>query len=332
MEPSANINIKEPRPVLAVKGLKTHFHTSQGVVKAVDGVSFDLHRGETLGIVGESGSGKTISSLSILRLVPGPAGKIVDGSILFKGEELLDKTDKEMRRLRGAEITMIPQDPMTSLNPVYRIGDQIGEPVVLHQKLRGRELAGRVLDMLKLVQIPSPRRRLREYPHQFSGGMKQRAMIAMGLSCQPSLIIADEPTTALDVTIQAQILRLLRELQAKFQTSIIFITHDLGVVAGLCNRVAVMYAGVIMEQADVSTIFKNPLHPYTKGLIGSVPKVGSGPGRLQTIPGQPPNLLHLPAGCRFSPRCPEVEEICRREEPKPVWISPGHKVRCHKVG
>ena len=298
----------------------------------MDGVSFDLHRGETLGIVGESGSGKTISSLSILRLVPGPAGKIVGGSIMFKGEELLDKSDREMRRMRGAEITMIPQDPMTSLNPVYRIGDQIGEPVVLHQKLRGRDLAGRVLDMLKLVQIPSPRRRLREYPHQFSGGMKQRAMIAMGLSCQPSLIIADEPTTALDVTIQAQILRLLRDLQAKLQTSIIFITHDLGVVAGLCNRVAVMYAGVIMEQADVRAIFNNPLHPYTKGLIGSVPKVGRGSSRLHAIPGQPPNLLHLPDGCRFSPRCPEVMDICRREEPKNVQIGPGHMVRCHKAG
>ena len=331
MEPLTNNDLDPSEPILKVKGLKTHFHTSQGVVRAVDGVSFDLQRGETLGIVGESGSGKTISSLSILRLVPGPSGKIVDGSILFKGEELLDKTEKEMRRLRGAEITMIPQDPMTSLNPVYRIGDQIGEPVALHQNLRGRELAGRVLDMLKLVQIPSPRRRLREYPHQFSGGMKQRAMIAMGLSCQPSLIIADEPTTALDVTIQAQILRLLRDLQAKFQTSIIFITHDLGVVAGLCSRVAVMYAGVIMEQADVHTIFKNPKHPYTKGLIGSVPKVGGGSCRLQAIPGQPPNLLQLPQGCRFSPRCPVAEDICRQEEPKPVWLVPGHKVRCHKA-
>ena len=288
MEPSTENNHRPPRPILEVKGLKTYFFTGQGVVRAVDGVSFDLHRGETLGIVGESGSGKTISSLSILRLVPGPAGQIVDGSIMFKGEDLMYKSDKEMRRLRGAEITMIPQDPMTSLNPVYRIGDQIGEPVALHQNLHGKKLSDRVLDMLKLVQIPSPRRRLREYPHQFSGGMKQRAMIAMGLSCRPSLIIADEPTTALDVTIQAQILSLLRDLQAKFQTSIIFITHDLGVVAGLCSRVAVMYAGVIMEQADVHTIFKNPRHPYTKGLIGSVPKVGRGSGRLQTIPGQPP--------------------------------------------
>lgn len=252
-------------PLLQVEGLKTHFHTDRGVVRAVDGVSFDLAQGEVLGIVGESGSGKTITSLSILRLVPGPGGRIKAGSIRFKGMDLLLKSDQEMRRLRGAEITMIPQDPMTSLNPVYRIGDQIGEPLALHQKLSGSALVQKVLSTLKLVQIPSPRRRMREYPHQFSGGMKQRAMIAMCLSCQPSLIIADEPTTALDVTIQAQILLLLKELQDELRTGIIFITHDLGVVAGICDRVAVMYAGVIMEQADVQTIFKNPRHPYTRG-------------------------------------------------------------------
>jgi oligopeptide/dipeptide ABC transporter ATP-binding protein len=312
-----------------VEGLKTFFHTDRGVVRAVDGVSFDLAQGEVLGIVGESGSGKTITSLSILRLVPGPGGRIEDGSIRFKGMELLEKSDQEMRQLRGAEITMIPQDPMTSLNPVYRIGDQIGEPLALHQKLKGSALVRKVLSTLKLVQIPSPRRRMREYPHQFSGGMKQRAMIAMCLSCQPSLIIADEPTTALDVTIQAQILRLLKDLQAELRTGIIFITHDLGVVAGICDRVAVMYAGVIMEQAEVQTIFKKPLHPYTKGLIASVPKIGRRQGRLTAVPGQPPNLLNLGRGCRFAPRCAQAEPRCHRQEPREVWVSDGHKLRCH---
>lgn len=316
-------------PLLQVKGLKTHFHTDRGVVRAVDGVSFDLARGEVLGIVGESGSGKTITSLSILRLVPGPGGRIEAGSIKFKGMNLLLKSDREMRRLRGAEITMIPQDPMTSLNPVFRIGDQIGEPLALHQKLTGKALVHKVLDTLKLVQIPSPRRRMREYPHQFSGGMKQRAMIAMCLSCQPSLIIADEPTTALDVTIQAQILRLLKELQAELKTGIIFITHDLGVVAGICDRVAVMYAGVIMEQANVHTIFKHPLHPYTQGLIASVPKIGRKQGRLMAVPGQPPNLLNLGRGCRFAPRCVQAKPRCREEEPPAVWVAEGHKLRCH---
>jgi len=316
-------------PLLQVRGLKTHFHTDRGVVRAVDGVSFDLARGEVLGIVGESGSGKTITSLSILRLVPGPGGRIEAGSIRFKGMELLTKSDHEMRRLRGAEITMIPQDPMTSLNPVYRIGDQIGEPLALHQKLKGSALAQKVLSTLKLVQIPSPRRRMREYPHQFSGGMKQRAMIAMCLSCQPSLIIADEPTTALDVTIQAQILLLLKGLQAELRTGIIFITHDLGVVAGMCDRVAVMYAGVIMEQADVHTIFKNPLHPYTQGLLASVPKMGRKQGRLMTVPGQPPNLLNLGRGCRFAPRCAQAEPRCHEEEPRTIRVSEGHNLRCH---
>ena len=316
--------------ILSVTDLRTHFSTPYGVVRAVDGVSFDLRRGEIMGIIGESGSGKTITSLSILRLVPKPGGRIVGGSILFKGEDLLKKTEKQMRALRGGQMTMIPQDPMTSLNPVYRIGNQLMEPLSLHQGLKGKELKQRIVSMLKLVQIPSPRRRTREYPHQFSGGMKQRSMIAMCLSCQPELIIADEPTTALDVTIQAQILKLLRDLQARMQTSIIFITHDLGVVAGLCSRVAIMYAGVIVEQADVRTIFREPIHPYTRGLIASVPRVGSTQRRLLTIEGQPPNLLDLPEGCRFSPRCPYSKMACLEAPPESEWINQGHQVRCFR--
>lgn len=316
--------------ILSVRNLKTHFFSERGVVRAVDGVSFDVERGEVLGIVGESGSGKTITSLSILRLVPQPGGRIVDGEVIFKGENLLKKSEPEMRRLRGSRMTMIPQDPMTSLNPVYRIDNQLGEPLVLHRGLKGSGLTQRILEMLKLVHIPSARRRMREYPHQFSGGMKQRVMIAMCLSCQPDLIIADEPTTALDVTIQAQILNLLRELQNEMGTSIIFITHDLGVVAGLCSRVAVMYAGVIVEQADARTIFKRPRHPYTQGLISSVPKIGEGRSRLRTIEGQPPNLLELPRGCRFSARCGVRNGKCTEAEPAVEWIDKDHQIRCFR--
>jgi peptide/nickel transport system ATP-binding protein len=320
----------ENNHILDIRNLKTHFLTNRGVVRAVDGISFHLDRGEILGLVGESGSGKTVTSLSILRLVPQPGGRIVDGNILFKGKDLLKNTDKEMRRLRGNHLTMIPQDPMTSLNPVYRVNNQLSEPLALHQGIRGPKLIQKVVEMLGLVRIPSPLRRSREYPHQFSGGMKQRVMIAMCLSCQPDLIIADEPTTALDVTIQAQILKLLRDLQAELNTSIIFITHDLGVVAGLCSRVAVMYAGVIVELADVRTIFHQPRHPYTVALIGSVPKIGESRKRLATIEGQPPNLLKLPDGCRFSPRCPERREICLTSEPELTYIKVGHQVRCHR--
>jgi len=314
--------------ILKIRDLKTHFFTDRGVVRAVDGVSFDLNRGEILGLVGESGSGKTITSLSILRLVPKPAGRIVNGLIEFKGQNLLTKTDKEMCRLRGDQITMIPQDPMTSLNPVYRIGNQLGESLRLHQGLKGAGLTQKLMGMMNRINIPSPLRRLRDYPHQFSGGMKQRVMIAMCLSCHPDLVIADEPTTALDVTIQAQILKLLKELQDELNTAIIFITHDLGVVAGLCSRVAVMYAGVIVEQADVQTIFKYPRHPYTRGLIESVPKIGCKNRRLSTIDGQPPNLLNPPKGCQFSPRCPDMVEKCRRCVPESEWIDEYHQVRC----
>jgi oligopeptide/dipeptide ABC transporter ATP-binding protein len=316
--------------LLKVENLKTQFFTSHGVVKAVDGVSLRLNRGEILGLVGESGSGKTVASLSILGLVPKPAGKIVQGSIIFKGRDLLSITEKQMRKLRGSQITMIPQDPMTSLNPVFRIGKQLAEPLALHQRLKGAKLWGEVAGALDMVGIPSPRQRLRQFPHQFSGGMKQRAMIAMCLSCRPDLIIADEPTTALDVTIQAQILELLKRLQSRTQTAIIFITHDLGVVAGLCQKVAVMYAGVIVEQGAVTDIFKRAKHPYTQGLIASVPKLGTKRKRLFVIEGQPPSLLNKPRGCRFYPRCSRRTNACLESEPVMEAAGEGHLVRCHR--
>lgn len=317
-------------PLLKVIDLKTYFFTQEGVVKAVDGVSFTVKRGETFGIVGESGSGKTITSLSVLRLVPTPPGKIVGGRILFNGEDLLKMSQKEMRNHRGARISMVTQDPMTSLNPVYRIGNQIMEAIAYHQTLKKKDQIEKTVEMMKLVHIPSSEVRIKEYPHQFSGGMRQRVMIAMALSCQPDLLIADEPTTALDVTIQAQILRLLKEVQEVFGTSIIFITHDLGVVANICDRVAVMYAGKIVEQADVKTVFHSPKHPYTKGLMDSIPKLGERRERLQAIDGQPPNLNHLPSGCHFYPRCPYVLPECRQEEPPSQVISEGHEVRCFR--
>lgn len=316
--------------ILKVRNLRTHFFTESGIIKAVDGVSFEVKRGETFGIVGESGSGKSITSLSLLRLVPAPEGKIVEGQVFFKGQDILKVSDEEMRRLRGRHITMIPQDPMTSLNPVFTIGNQIGESFKIHQKLNRRTIALKVIEMLGLVHIPSPENRARDYPHQFSGGMRQRAMIAMALSCQPEIIIADEPTTALDVTIQAQVLKLLKEVQNKFSTAIILITHDLGIVAGMCTRVAVMYAGAIVEQADVRTIYKLPKHPYTRGLIDSVPKVGENRRRLYMIQGQPPNLAELPPGCRFGPRCKYVQEKCMEGTPELERIGTGHEVSCFR--
>jgi len=316
--------------LLKISNLKTYFFNEKGAVKAVDGVSFHVKKGETFGIVGESGSGKTVTSLSILRLVPPLEGRIVDGEILYKGRDILKMSEKEMQKLRGRYITMVPQDPMTSLNPVFTIGNQIGEAFRIHQNVSRNHLINKVIDMLRLVHIPSPEQRLNEYPHQFSGGMRQRAMIAMSLSCQPELIIVDEPTTALDVTIQAQILKLLKEIQGRFHTSIILITHDLGIVAGMCSRVAVMYAGRIVEQADVRTIYKNPRHPYTRGLIQSVPKIGALQKRLFMIEGQPPDLLRLPTGCRFSPRCPYRKEQCQEEEPKTETVGPDHQVCCFR--
>ena len=315
--------------VLEVKDLNTHFFTDEGVVKSVDGVSFHIDSEETLGIVGESGCGKSVTSLSIMQLVPNPPGKIVAGEIFFQGENLLKKTADQMRRIRGNDIAMIFQEPMTSLNPVYTIGDQISESIILHQKLSKREAFQRSVDMLRLVGIPSPERRAREYPHQMSGGMRQRVMIAMALSCNPKLLIADEPTTALDVTIQAQILDLMRKLKSEFHTAIMLITHDLGVVAEMTDRVAVMYAGKVVEECDTVDLFREPLHPYTLGLLESIPRLDVGTKeKLHVIEGTVPNLLHLPQGCSFAPRCPKAMDICRQEAPVLTEVSDGRKGSC----
>ncbi|PSR33173.1 MAG: peptide ABC transporter ATP-binding protein [Sulfobacillus benefaciens] len=318
-----------PDKVLDVKNLSTYFYTDEGVVRSVDGVSFHIDAEETLGIVGESGCGKSVTSLSIMQLVPNPPGKIVGGEILFQGENLLTKTAEQMRKIRGNDIAMIFQEPMTSLNPVYTIGDQIAEAVILHQKLTKKAAFDRAVEMLRLVGIPSPERRAREYPHQMSGGMRQRVMIAMALSCNPTLLIADEPTTALDVTIQAQILDLMRKLKQEFHTAIMLITHDLGVVAEMTDRVAVMYAGKVVEECSTVDLFREPLHPYTEGLLESIPRLDVvSNDKLHVIEGTVPNLLHLPQGCSFAPRCPRAMEICRQEAPVLTEVSDGRKVSC----
>jgi len=288
-------------PLLSVRGLKTYFQSEDGLVPAVDGISFDLERGGALGIVGESGSGKSVTSLSIMRLIPSPPGKIVAGEILFEGEDLLKKSEAEMRKIRGNDISMIFQEPMTSLNPVFTVGDQIMEAIMLHQRLDKKAAREKAIEMLKLVGIPEPQRRVDEYPHQLSGGMRQRVMIAMALSCNPKLLIADEPTTALDVTIQAQILDLMRKLREELGTAIILITHDLGVIAEMVEEVIVMYAGQIVERTDVRSLFRSPKHPYTEGLLGSLPKLGQKTERLQTIEGVVPSPFNMPEGCRFTP-------------------------------
>ncbi len=318
-------------PVLEVVDLRTHFFTDDGAVKAVDGVSFDVRPGETLGIVGESGCGKSVTSLSILRLIPSPPGKIVGGEIRFNGQNLLALPDSAMRKIRGNEISMIFQEPMTSLNPVYTCGDQIMEAVQLHQKVGRKEARVRAIEMLRLVGIPSPEQRVDEYPHQLSGGMRQRVMIAMALSCHPRVLIADEPTTALDVTIQAQILDLLNRLQEEMGMAILLITHDLGVVAETCDRVAVMYAGQVVEYAGVDEIFHHPRMPYTVGLLGSIPKLGEAVERLRVIPGNVPNPSEFPAGCKFHPRCPVAIDRCRSENPALAPIRPAHWARCHRA-
>ena len=317
--------------LLEVKNLKTYFYTEDGVVKAVDGVDFYIREGETLGMVGESGCGKSVTALSIMRLVPNPPGKIVGGEILFRGEDLLKKTEAEMRKIRGNKISMIFQQPMTSLNPVYTIGDQIVEAIVLHQKLSKQDALKKAIEMLSLVGIPEPAKRVRQYPHELSGGMRQRAMIAMALSCNPDLLIADEPTTALDVTIQAQILELIKQLKDEFKMAVLMITHDLGVIAEVSDRVVVMYAGKAVEASDVYTIFKDPKHPYTVGLYNSLPKiVGGRKERLESIEGVVPIPINLPPGCRFANRCKHAMDICREEEPElePFEGNEGHLVRC----
>ncbi len=318
--------------LLNVSNLQTYFYTEEGVSKAVDGVDYYVGKGETLGVVGESGCGKSVTALSIMRLIPQPPGKIAGGDITFDGKSLLGLSQQEMRKIRGNKISMIFQEPMTSLNPVFTIGNQIREAVQLHQRLSRKASLDRAIEMLRLVGISSPEQRVKEYPHQLSGGMRQRAMIAMALSCNPSLLIADEPTTALDVTIQAQILDLMTSLKEEFNTSIILITHDLGVVAESVARVVVMYAGKIVEEADVYNIFGHPLHPYTEGLLRSIPRIDLAAAkkqRLQEIEGIVPMPSQLPQGCAFHPRCPKVMDVCRQQIPE---LKPHkddeHKVRC----
>jgi peptide/nickel transport system ATP-binding protein/oligopeptide transport system ATP-binding protein len=316
-------------PLLEVENLRTYFHTDAGTAKAVDGVSFYVDKGEVLGIVGESGCGKSVTSLSILRLVPQPPGEIVEGSaIRFGGRDLLALSEAEMRAVRGNDIAMIFQEPMTSLNPVYTIGDQIGEAVRLHRRMGKREARTQAIEMLRLVGIPNPDERVDSYPHQLSGGQRQRVMIAMALSCEPDLLIADEPTTALDVTIQAQILDLLAELRARLGMAVVLITHDLGVVAEVCDRVLVMYAGRVVEEGSVEQIFRDPRHPYTQGLMRAIPRLGAAAGRLAVIPGVVPSPIDWPPGCRFAPRCPYAWELTMREEPDLFDVAEGHRSRC----
>ena len=314
--------------ILDIKDLKTHFFTRRGVVKAVDGVSFSLKKGETLGLVGESGSGKSITCLSILRLVPKPAGRIVGGQIMFDGEDLLTKSRREMRQVRGKRISMILQDPMTSLNPVFTIGYQVAEPLVIHRGYSRSTVWEQVKEVLRLVRIPSPEIRMKEYPHQMSGGMRQRMSGAMVLSCEPNILIADEPTTALDVTIQAQFLRLFKDIQQQSNLSMIVVTHDLGIVAKVCDKLAVMYAGRIVESAGVRELFNNPSHPYTSALLNSLPKMQENVARLYSIKGQPPELHALPPGCAFAPRCTEAMEVCHQEGPPQTEIGENHRMSC----
>ena len=316
--------------LLSIEGLKTYFHLENGIAKAVDDVSFALGSGETLGLVGESGCGKSVTALSIMRLVPSPPGEIEEGRIVYRGRDLLDISEDEMRRVRGNDIAMIFQEPMTSLNPVFTIGSQIGEAVMLHQNVGKREAHNRTVEMLRLVGIPDPEQRTGEYPHQLSGGMRQRVMIAMALSCNPDLLIADEPTTALDVTIQAQIMELLVKLQEELGMSILLITHDLGVVAESTERMAVMYAGRIVEEGTTPDVYETPAHPYTHGLIRSVPRIDGKRDRLAVITGTVPDPANLPGGCPFNPRCPLSDDRCRAELPGFETIQDNHRTRCFK--
>jgi peptide/nickel transport system ATP-binding protein len=317
--------------LLDIRGLKTHFKTDDGIVRAVDGVDLTISRGETLSVVGESGCGKTVTAMTILKLIAMPPGKIVEGRILWKGRDLVPLDAGEMRHIRGREIGIIFQEPMTALNPVYPVGEQIAEVVRAHQNVNRREEMDRAVEMLRLVHVPAAERRVRDYPHQLSGGMRQRVMIAMALVCSPELLIADEPTTALDVTVQAQILDLLQEMKSRFGMAIMLITHAMGVVAEVAQRVAVMYAGRVVEEAAADALFARPLHPYTQGLIRSIPRVDSKNGekrRLDTITGSVPSLLNPPPGCRFAPRCAFAIAACTREVPELRTIEGDHKVAC----
>ncbi len=316
--------------LIQIKNLQTSFFTPEGEVRAIDGVSFDIAEGKTLGLVGESGCGKSVTSLSIMRLITSPPGKIVGGEIFYRGRDLLKLSNEEMRKIRGNEISMIFQEPMTSLNPVFTVGNQIGEAIRLHQGLGKKQTREKTIEMLRLVKIADPESRVDAYPHQLSGGMRQRVMIAMALSCNPSLLIADEPTTALDVTIQAQILELMKELQQKIGMALLLITHDLGVVAEQADEVAIMYAGKIVERASARAIFTRPFHPYTVGLLNSLPGTGAKKKkRLDAIPGVVPSPLNLPSGCRFRDRCPRAAALCAEGEPRLLEKEPNHFVACH---
>ncbi len=319
--------------LLVVEDLKMYFHTRDGVVKAVDGVSYTLNKGETIGVVGESGSGKSVTAMTMMRLIPMPPGKVEGGDVRFNGESLLTLSEDKMRAIRGNRIAMIFQDPMTSLNPVYRVGHQLAEPLMLHKKLSKSDAWNRATELLEMVGIPHPESRVKDYPHQFSGGMRQRVMIAMALACDPDILIADEPTTALDVTIQAQILELMQELQQRTGSAIIMITHDLGVVADMADRILVMYAGKAIEYGTVDEVFYKPSHPYTWGLIDSLPRHDmTEKGELCPIKGQPPSLIQVPNGCSFHPRCPYAKERCRVEVPASRPIEGSHVAACHFAG
>jgi peptide/nickel transport system ATP-binding protein len=320
-----------PEPLLEIKGLATQFATDDGMVKAVDGVGFTIHGGETVGVVGESGCGKTVTALSVLKLLAMPPGRIAGGEVLWRGRDLIPLGPAEMNEIRAKEIAMIFQEPMTSLNPVYTVGEQIAEVIRRHERLGRRAALQRTIDMLRLVQIPNPEHRVNDYPHHFSGGMRQRVMIAMALSCSPKLLIADEPTTALDVTIQAQILELLQDMKARLGMAMMLITHAMGVVAETAERVVVMYAGKVVEDAPVAQLFRNPRHPYTAGLIRSIPRIDTASThktRLEAIGGVVPNLLDPPPGCRFAPRCRFATAVCTAEVPPLREVEPGHKVAC----
>ena len=319
--------------LLQIEALKTYFFTFEGTAKAVDDVTFSLDKGEVLGVVGESGCGKSVTAQSVMRLIPEPPGRIVHGQILFDGTDIVTLSMEQMRKVRGNRISMIFQEPMTSLNPVYTIGNQISEMFMLHEKCSKRESWGRSIEMLKQVQIPAPEKRVHEYPHQLSGGMRQRAMIAMALACNPEILIADEPTTALDVTIQAQILELMMQLKEDYDTAIMMITHDLGVIAEIAERILVMYAGKVVESGPTDTIFEDPKHPYTQGLLKSIPKLGErarhGRRQLQEIAGIVPSLYSLPDGCRFYPRCPQAMGVCKQSVPDLIDVGDSHRARCY---
>jgi len=324
-----NIIKRDNEFLIKIRNLKVYFYTEEGIVKAVEGIDLDIKKGETLGLIGESGSGKTVSALSIIQLLPIPPAKIISGSILFKTNDLLKFSSKQMRTVRGGKISMIFQDPMTSLNPLYSVADQIAENLRVHQKLDPDEAKIEAIRMMKEVGIPDAEKRSQDFPHQFSGGMRQRIMIAIALSCRPLLLIADEPTTALDVTIQAQVLNLIENLKQKYNTAVLYITHNFAVVAEIADRVAVMYAGYIVEENSCLECFVNPAHPYTRDLLSSIPRVDRKLDHLEVIKGSIPNLINPPSGCRFHPRCKDVMDICNEEVPERIEIAPRHFVRCH---